>query len=452
MSMPVSGHNRKANLVSAPDTTANSIVALSSGVVPSGVAIIRVSGPACLQIIETFLVTTPEARKATLAKIYLPDEEKPLDEGLAVWFPAPNSFTGEDCLELQVHGSRVVVADLLEALCKLDNVRTADAGEFSRRAFENGKMDLTAIEGLADLIAAETREQRLQAYGQHHGNLRELYDSWRQKLIHLRAMIEAEFDFSEEEDVPEEIAEQGFLELKQLISEIETHMDDKRAGEIIRDGFQIVLLGKPNAGKSSLLNALSKRDVAIVTDEPGTTRDIISVDLDIDGYAVRITDTAGLRESDNKIEQEGIKRAIKASDNADLVLWLQALGDEEFGDRPELDNLLTITSKDDLGSYHDMSVSSETGHGIDKLLEAIASQIKSKVSSRESGLISRQRYRENLAETLLLLNKASEAQYGRKELQSEDLRNASHALGKITGLIDIEDLLDVIFSEFCVGK
>jgi len=434
--------------VSAQDT----IVALSSGALPSGVAVVRISGPACETVLKTFIKRDLRPRQAELVKIMSPLEQHVIDEGLALWFPEPHSFTGEDCLELQVHGSRAVISELLEQLSQLDNVRMAAPGEFSRRAFENGKMDLTEIEGLADLIISETKQQRLQAYGQQQGNLRNLYGAWREKLIHLRAMIEAELDFSEEEDVPEEIAQVGFKQLEDLISEVESHLDDNRFGEIIRDGFQVVLLGKPNAGKSSLINYLSKRDVAIVTDEPGTTRDIISVDLDLQGYAVRITDTAGLRESENIIEQEGMRKAEEASKEADLVLWLQEIHDNDFSARPNMKTVVTILTKDDSNVSNEFSISTKEGHGIELLLEIFINQIHQVSRNTGSGLISRQRYRDNLLVCLDHLKLAASDVQIMPELKSEELRHASEWLGKITGLIDVEDLLDVIFSEFCIGK
>lgn len=433
-------------------TRVDTIVALSSGTLPSGVAVVRISGPECKKIISSFIGKSLKPRLAELVQIKSADDKAAIDEGLAIWFPGPHSFTGEDCLELQVHGSRAVISELLSELCKLNHVSLAEPGEFSRRAFENGKMDLTEIEGLSDLIVAETKQQRLQAFGQQQGALREIYDGWRVKLIHLRAMIEAELDFSEEEDVPEEIALAGYSKLSFLISEIETHLHDNRAGEIIRDGFQVVLLGNPNAGKSSLLNALSKRDAAIVTDEPGTTRDIISVDLDIEGFAVKVTDTAGLRASDNKIEQEGIRRARGASEAADMVIWLQDINDDEFSSRPDLDNLISVISKDDKGACDEFSISTMNGHGLDKLINLILTTIRSKVDHYDTALITRQRYRENLETCLHHLQNCDPTKRSQSELISEDLRHASLMLGKITGVIDVEDILDVIFSEFCIGK
>lgn len=429
----------------------DTIVALSSGALPSGVAVIRISGAACKTIISELLARELTPRLAELVKIYSLKEMQAIDQGLALWFPGPNSFTGEDCLELQVHGSRAVVSELLEELCAFDDVRIAEPGEFSKRAFENGKMDLTEVEGLADLIASETKQQRLQAFGQQQGVLRDLYSGWRQRLIHLRAMIEAEFDFSDEEDVPEEISQEGFKALQTLLSEVEAHLEDNHIGEIIRDGFQIVLLGKPNSGKSSLINYLSKREVAIVTDEPGTTRDIISVDLDLDGYAVRVTDTAGLRESDNMIEQEGIKRAREASSEADLILWLQDINDAECTNRPDGDNVWTVITKDDLKQSDQLSISTYEGLGVESLLSLISTEIADKVSDTGYGLITRKRYRDNLITCREHLRSALDDNTV-KELQSEELRHASDVLGKITGIIDVEDLLDVIFSEFCIGK
>jgi tRNA modification GTPase len=431
----------------------DTIVALSSGSLPSGVAVIRISGPACDSISEGMLGGLYEARVAHLKSVKHPSTHEELDRGIVIAFRAPASFTGEDCLELQLHGGRAVVEAVLNVICEFDGVRLAEAGEFSRRAFENGKLDLTEIEGIADLVASETEAQRKQALAQSRGDSRETYEGWRKRLIHMRALIEAELDFSEEEDIPEEISKEGFAQVLALKEEIENHLNDNRAGEIIRDGFKIALMGKPNAGKSSLLNALAKRDVAIVTNEAGTTRDVIDVHLDIDGYAVIISDTAGLRISDNIVEAEGIRRAELKGQEADLVIWLKEVNDDQPYPDNGFDNIIHVTSKDDMLSIEDgFSISVSHPNGLDALTSEIKNQIRSKLQNHDGVLISRLRYRESLTECVNHLSFVIDNQVSDVELKAETLRHASDCIGRITGKIDVEDLLDVIFSEFCVGK
>jgi len=430
----------------------DTIVALSSGNLPSGVAVIRVSGSECRNIAIAFTGPLPKPRIASLRPIVDPETQEILDKGLVLWFPGPESFTGEDCLEFHVHGGRAVVNAILGALCRVEDVRLAQAGEFSRRAFENGKLDLTELEGIGDLVASETEVQRRQALRQSRGDLREIYEAWRTRLVHMRAMIEAELDFADEEDVPDDISREGFSRVKVLRNEIKEHLDDNKAGEIIRDGFSIALMGKPNAGKSSLLNTLAKRDVAIVTQEAGTTRDVLDVYLDINGYSVIVSDTAGLRESSNIVEQEGIKRAIRRAEEADLIIWLSDINDEDAKPDIEHESILQIHSKDDGGIKEVNSISVKTGHGLDKLEEHLADVIDDRLGNRENALISRMRYREALHECLVYLDHVLDNESLDIDLKAEQLRYASDCIGKITGRVDVEDLLDVIFSEFCVGK
>ena len=428
------------------------IVALSSGSLPSGVALVRLSGPACDFVSEQMLGVILEPRVSSLKSIKNPVSHEELDRGIVIAFKAPQSFTGEDCLELHLHGGRAVVEAVINTICQFENVRLAEAGEFSKRAFENGKLDLTEVEGIADLVSSETEAQRKQALSQSRGDSRETYEGWRKRLIHMRALIEAELDFSEEEDIPEEISKEGFAQVLLLKEEIENHLNDNRAGEIIRDGFKIALMGKPNAGKSSLLNALAKRDVAIVTDEAGTTRDVLDVHLDIDGYAVTISDTAGLRESDNIVEAEGIKRAQLKGQEADLVIWLTDI-DDEVEPNTDFDNALQVISKDDSLLVTDsISISVTHENGLEKLLSEVKNQIRNKVGNREGVLISRLRYREALIDCVEHLSFVLDNHVSDIELKAETLRHASDCIGRITGKIDVEDLLDVIFLEFCVGK
>ncbi len=429
------------------------IVALSSGSLPSGVAIVRVSGSACSDIALAMAGGLPKPRIASLKRIIHPEIYEQLDSGLLVSFPGPASFTGEDCLEFQVHGGRAVVEVILKALCSFENVRLAEAGEFSKRAFENGKLDLTEVEGIADLVVSETEAQRKQALAQSRGDLRGTYEDWRQRLIHMRALIEAELDFSEEEDIPDEISKEGFAKVSEIKSEIDSHLADNRVGEIIRDGFKIALMGKPNAGKSSLLNALANRDVAIVTNEAGTTRDVLDVHLDINGYAVIVSDTAGLRDSENLAEVEGIKRAQLKGSESDLVIWLTDINDTESLPKLNFEDVIFLKTKDDAAILSNgLSISTMTSHGIDTLLNTINTRLINKLDIGEAALISRLRYREALTQCSEHLDFVLNNDSSGIELKAETLRHASDCVGRITGKIDVEDLLDVIFSEFCVGK
>ncbi|OJU86366.1 MAG: tRNA uridine-5-carboxymethylaminomethyl(34) synthesis GTPase MnmE, partial [Shinella sp. 65-6] len=302
---------------SATDT----IFALSSGGLPSGVAVIRLSGLQSREVVARMCGTVPAPRHAALRSIRDRNGDV-LDEGIVLFFPGPHSFTGEDSAELQIHGGRATVKAVLAALAEFEGMRAAEAGEFSRRAFLNGRMDLVEVEGLADLIAAETEIQRRLAAEQASGGLSRLYDSWAKRLTHARAMIEAELDFADEDDVPGSVASQIWDDMHALQQDILNHLADARVGEIARDGLKVVIAGPANAGKSSLLNYLAKRDIAIVTDIPGTTRDVLHVDLDISGFAVRLYDTAGLRETEDIVEQEGIRRTWLSMAEAHLVLLL----------------------------------------------------------------------------------------------------------------------------------
>ena len=286
-------------------------------------AVIRISGPGVRFGLETLIGSVPEPRRATLRSIGR-GSAKPIDRGLVLFFPAPESFTGEDVAELHVHGGRAVVAAVLAELAGFAGFRPAEAGEFTRRAFLNGRMDLTEVEGLADLIAAETEAQRRQAVRQAGGALRVLYDGWRERLVRARALIEAELDFADEDDIPASVSGGAFAEARAVGQEIAAHLADRR-GERLREGAEVVVLGPPNAGKSSLINAIAQRDVAIVAPEPGTTRDLIEVRLDLGGYPVTLVDTAGLRDAAGEVEREGIRRARVRAEGADVVLWLADL-------------------------------------------------------------------------------------------------------------------------------
>ncbi|MEO0328085.1 MAG: tRNA uridine-5-carboxymethylaminomethyl(34) synthesis GTPase MnmE [Pseudomonadota bacterium] len=431
----------------------DTIVGLSSGALPSGIAILRVSGPACEKIVQALKCDLPVARAAKLSRFLDPESGDLLDQGLLLWFPASSSFTGEDCLELHLHGSRAVVYKLLSVLSGMETVRLAEAGEFSRRAFENGKFDLTEIEGIADLIGAETEEQRKLALDQMQGSLRKLYEDWRSRLIRAQALIEAELDFSDEDDVPDDTSVAVRDIILALNSEILRHLTDNRAGEIIRDGFRVVVMGKPNVGKSSLLNHLAKREVAIVTEQAGTTRDILDVHLDIGGYAVILSDTAGLRETDDIVELEGIRRAHAASRLADFIIQLCPSDTEDKQIEGLTSPVLRLISKDDKGDREPgRSISVKTGHGIDQLIEMISLQIEKQLNMSENALMTRERHRFAISECHENIKQLLDGSVMASELKAELLRSAAANLGKVIGRVDVEDLLDVIFSEFCVGK
>ncbi|WP_336801218.1 tRNA uridine-5-carboxymethylaminomethyl(34) synthesis GTPase MnmE [Kaistia sp. MMO-174] len=436
----------------------DTIFALSSGAAPSGVAVIRLSGPGVRFGLETLISDVPKARMAALRTLRAPETGDILDRGLVLFFPGPASFTGEDVAELQVHGGRAVIASLLKTLGGLPGYRQAEAGEFTRRAFENGRADLTEIEGLADLVAAETEMQRRLAVRQAEGGLRKLYEDWRRRLIRARALIEAGLDFVDEEDVPDDVMAPAWREAAEVAAEMAAHLDDQHFGERVRDGFEVVLLGPPNAGKSSLLNALVRREAAIVTAEPGTTRDLIEVSLDLGGHAVTLVDTAGLRETESLVEREGIARARRRAGAADLVL---ALSDNDSWSEtiPEGAVRLLVRTKLDLvdsdsklsAGTADIALSARTGEGLDHLVRAIGTALDL-ARPMPAALITRARQRDGISRSLEHLREL-EREAGRAiEVKAELLRSAADALGRVTGKVDVEDLLDVIFAEFCIGK
>ncbi|MDX8467743.1 tRNA uridine-5-carboxymethylaminomethyl(34) synthesis GTPase MnmE [Mesorhizobium sp. VK23B] len=435
-------------------TAKDSIAALSSGRLPAGVAVIRVSGPKTRFVIETIAGGTVKDRFTTLRKLKTPDGSL-IDQGLVLFFPGPGSFTGEDVAEFHVHGSRAVAAKMLETITGFEGVRHAEPGEFTRRAFLNGKLDLVETEALADLVNAETEAQRRFAVRNAEGAQSALYSSWRRRLIHARAMIEAEIDFADEEDVPGSVSDAVWADVTAMIAEIERHIQGFKAAEIIRDGFEVVILGAPNAGKSSLFNALARREAAIVTDEPGTTRDLLEVVLDLNGMRVPIVDTAGLREPVGKVETIGIERARAKAGGADLVLLLEDMIDPQpVGEVPTGVPLLKIGTKADLtgtlkGSY-DLVISSKDGSGLSGLLDEIAGRAAAAIGDVGDVLPSRLRHVELLKEAKDFLVAAASG--ARQELRAEELRLASDRLGRIVGAVDVEDMLDVIFSQFCIGK
>lgn len=438
----------------------DTIFALSSGALPSGVAVVRVSGTKALSVLAALTSgPLPAPRQAALKTIRTRNNEI-IDHGLLICFPSPASFTGEDCVEFQVHGGRAVVSRLLAELATFEGVRHAEAGEFSRRAFENGKADLIEMEGLADLISAETEMQRRLAMEQSSGGLSELYNGWAKRLTHARAMIEAELDFADEEDIPGSVSDSIWFDMGRLAREMDDHLGLARRGEIIRQGLKVVIAGAPNAGKSSLMNALAGSDLAIVTEIAGTTRDILHADIDIEGFLVRLFDTAGLRETDERIEQEGIRRAQNAIRKADIVLHLHSLvGTSEI----ELDfdigtaRVINVGTKSDLVAYaehssaYDVEISTVNGSGLDQLRSLLINDLR-ELTERSLSMPVRDRQLLHLRDAFEMLSNAVDESHAGLDVRSEYLRQASHSLGRITGRVDVENLLDVIFSEFCVGK
>jgi tRNA modification GTPase len=426
----------------------DTIMALSSGSLPAGVAVIRLSGPLVRTALEAMAGGVPNPRLMSLRHI---GQSKRLDQGLVAFFPAPNSFTGEDCAELQVHGSPAGVKAILNDL-RGQGLRLAEAGEFTRRAFENGKLDLVEIEGLGDLLNADTEKQRQQALARYDGRLTAEIDQWRDTLLDLRAEIEARLDFSDEGDVSENLPESWQIQLADLELAIASALASIESGRIVREGIRVAIAGAPNAGKSSLINALAKSDIAIVSDEAGTTRDVREVPLDIGGQLFILLDLAGLRETDSKAEAEGVRRAEKAIGDADIVLWLRA-PDVVDASRPQTRGLLkTIGTKADIGPLRaaDLIVSAETGEGLDSLITMLA-ELGENLAGGEPALVSHARDQDALADALDALGETRNA-LGDWELAAESLRLASTCLERLIGRIDAERVLDRLFASFCIGK
>ncbi len=501
------------------------IFALSSGRGPAAIAVIRISGPRAGDALKALTGKIPSPRRAALARIRDPRTQDIIDEALGLWFPAPHSETGEDVAELQLHGGRAVIAAVLGALASLDGLKPAEAGEFTRHAFENGKLDLTAVEGLADLVAAETQGQRRQAFRQMKGLLGNRAEAWRQRLIQALALVEARIDFSDEVDVPENLLGPALAIARELGAEIAAALADGGRGERLREGLVVAIAGPPNAGKSTLLNRIARREAAIVSPFAGTTRDVIEVHLDLGGWPVTLLDTAGIRDTADPLELEGVRRARERVSGADLVLWVvdagQGAGSEnaagksaakasvalegeqnerprndEFSDRGPIiwlirnkidiffasgqrteyvvPNILTseaafdpnktlrnvvnkgLTDRNEFSassSEYECNISAVTGDGFDRLLDQLSRQAETFLAGAEQAVVTRARHRRALEEVVAALGRAQASEVaGREDLLAEELRIAARALGRLTGRVDVEDVLDVIFRDFCIGK
>lgn len=447
---------------------ADSIFALASAPGRAAIAVWRLSGPDVAAALRALTGREPPApRRASVRTLLDPATGAALDQALVLWLSGPDSFTGEDSAELHTHGGRAVAEAMTAALSSLPGFRMADPGEFSRRAVLNGKFDLTTAEAIADLAAAETEAQRLQALAQASGNLKTLYDGWRAELIRLRAHLEADIEFPDE-DIGDPVA--GLAgQIEDLRQALAAHLADARRGERLRDGLAIAIVGAPNAGKSSLLNALARRDVAIVSPEAGTTRDLIEVHLDLGGYPAILVDTAGLREAGGAIETEGIARARARAASADLVLALFAADAVPDAETLALvdERTIVVASKADLclappphpnplpvgargSGDRAIPISAKTNTGIDTLLAEIGARVADLLADRGTPPPTRARHREALARCLAALDAARTAPL--PELSAEELRRAADALGRITGRIDIEEMLDAVFRDFCIGK
>jgi tRNA modification GTPase len=454
----------------------STIFALSSGRPPAAIAVVRLSGPNARIALQKLTGRLPEPRKATLVRVRDPDSGEVIDEALALWFPAPHSETGEDVAELQLHGGHAVVAGVLDALGGIEGCRLAEPGEFTRRAFENGRLDLTAVEGLADLIGAETPAQRRQAFRQLKGLIGDRAEAWRQRLIEALALVEARIDFSDEADVPEDLIGPAVHAAQQLRSEIAAALAGGGRGERLREGLVVAIAGPPNAGKSTLFNRLARREAAIVSPYAGTTRDIIEVHLDLDGYPVTLLDTAGIRDSTEPVEQEGVRRARERAAGADLVLWVTdgsaadrmvfpeknladasmiwlALNKVDLAEPVKAQVTPLSSSISEYGFIY--TISALNGTGIDQLINGLADFAKEYFATVEAGIVTRARHRHLFEQTVAAINRAlaEAAKPGEhEELIAEELRSAATSLGRLTGRVDVEDILDVIFRDFCIGK
>ncbi|MBR5154803.1 MAG: tRNA uridine-5-carboxymethylaminomethyl(34) synthesis GTPase MnmE [Alphaproteobacteria bacterium] len=440
--------------------TKNTIYALSTVFGKSGVAVIRISGKEVLSVIKEITninINTIKPRYAYFTDIINKSTNEILDKSLIIYFKAPHSFTGEDILEIQCHGSKAVLNSVLKLISQIDGVRLAEPGEFSKRAFYNNKMDLTEAEGLADLIDAETEEQQKYAIRQLSGNLKNLYSSWREELVKTLSYLEAFIDFPEE-DIPEDLYQSILNTVFKIKSDITMHLKGNNVNERLKNGFKIVIAGSTNAGKSSLINTLAKRNAVIVSDIAGTTRDAIDINLDIKGYPVIITDTAGIRETDNPIEQQGIEIAKEKIETADIIINLYDATNSKEDDALLPSKTIYVANKIDKLSEEEISkipsshlkISAKQNQGIDVLVENILSIIKDNFANSSNYLITRERYRVALEECLYYLDTFSLDK--EIELSAEDIRLACRSIGKITGFVEVDEILNNIFGSFCIGK
>ena len=441
------------------------IYALSSGSGVSGVAVIRVSGGNTAEVIKKLTGgKLPTPRVATLKKFNKNGGKELIDEGVIIWFPGPNSYTGEDLAEFHVHGSRAVIKAMHLAISKIKNCRLAEPGEFTKRAFQNGRINLLKAESIADLISAETEIQRKQAVKIMKGKSSDKFNSWREKLLKILSQIEAKIDFPDE-DLPKNIIKEVQKTSKEVMNEIKKTLNDQKVGERIREGFKIAIVGPPNSGKSSLLNYLSKRDAAIVSEIAGTTRDVIETHLNLDGYPVIISDTAGIRSSKNEIEKKGIKIALKRAEDADLRLIIVSAKNVDLsGVLKSLLNksAILVINKSDLikgkinnkyKKYEHILISIKEDLNLNKLIKKIKSKLKNKFTTREDILITRERHRQNLINCVQHLEKFEKKKSTKDfDKAAEDLRLATRHLGMIVGKVGVEELLGSIFNDFCIGK
>jgi tRNA modification GTPase len=432
----------------------DTIFATASGYGRAAVSLIRISGRQSRFILQTLAGSVPAPRRAAVRVLREPGTGEPLDQALVLWLPGPGSFTGEDQAELHIHGGLATRAAVLRALSALEGCRPAEAGEFTRRAFLNGRMDLSQVEGLADVIDAETEAQRRQAMLQLEGRLGQAAERWREDILQVLALLEASLDFSDEGDVPADL-EAHILRRLGLVERDLVGVLANRSGERLREGLSVVLAGPPNAGKSTLLNALARRDVAIVSPVAGTTRDIIEVHCDLGGLPVIVADTAGLRESGDAVEQEGVLRARARAQEADLVLWLIP-PEEPEAEAPPARRLLRVGTKADLGGSRadcDLLVSAASGEGIPELIERLAAEAEAALGGGDA-IVTRERHRKALERAHASVVRAREMLKtgGPLELAAEEVRLGSRAVGEITGRVDVEHVLDRLFSSFCIGK
>ena len=441
------------------------IFALSSGPGVSGVAVIRISGNETKEIIKKLTGNElPTPRMATLRKINNINTSELIDEGLVLWFPGPKSYTGEDMAEIHVHGSRAVINQIHSSISKIKNCRIADPGEFTKLAFQNGKVNLLKAESIADLISSETEIQRRQAVEIMKGKSSKKFNELRERLLKILSSVEAKIDFPEE-DLPKTIDEKLNKDTEEIIKVIEKIINDQKVGETIREGFKIAIVGPPNAGKSSLINLLASRDVAIVSEIAGTTRDVIETHLNINGYPVVVSDTAGIRDSKNEIEKKGIKLALKRAEEADLRLVVIEPKNLNFtGFLKDLfdENSILLINKIDLEKFKindqikkldPILISIKKNENIDKLIFKIKDKLKNKFTSSNDILITRARHRHNLKQCLDHLKDFVEKKNADEyDKAAEDLRMATRYLGKITGKVDVEEILGSVFNDFCIGK